>query len=393
MAQKYYTVKETALVFGIPEDEVKKMLERRELYGYRDGSDWKFKADDIERMAKERQSGTPTLEEDDSADVLLGDVEVGQSEIAASGTVIGRDGGESLPSESGIRLLDSGINLAEELKPAPAKDPVDSKVAQFEDLDLTLDEDVNLEDSVVGSGLSGASGSLSSDLDLAGSQKQKQDDLVLGGSGVGSDVTIGGDSGISLVDPADSGISLDTPSDRPADDSLALGEEDLLTVGGSVKTGILKRPKGDDEFLLTPLEDAGDTDESESGSQVIALDTEGDESATMISSGGRSRGAMLDEGLLSQSPLDLSPAAPVMTSAALAAEPRALTEGAVPQATSILPETPYSGLQIAALASCAVILMLCGIIAFDIMRNIWSWSGPYKINSPIMDWVLSLFES
>ena len=33
--------------------------------------------------------------------------------------------------------------------------------------------------------------------------------------------------------------------------------------------------KTDDDFLLTPLEEAADTDDSESGSQVIALDTEG----------------------------------------------------------------------------------------------------------------------
>ena len=42
-------------------------------------------------------------------------------------------------------------------------------------------------------------------------KKLDDDDLVLGGSGTGSDITIGGDSGISLVDPADSGLSLEEP--------------------------------------------------------------------------------------------------------------------------------------------------------------------------------------
>ena len=36
---------------GALEEEVKKMLERRELYGYRDGADWKFKAEEVEELA------------------------------------------------------------------------------------------------------------------------------------------------------------------------------------------------------------------------------------------------------------------------------------------------------------------------------------------------------
>ncbi len=40
------------------------------------------------------------------------------------------------------------------------------------------------------------------------------DELVLGGSGTGSDITLGAaDSGISLANPADSGLSLEEPFD------------------------------------------------------------------------------------------------------------------------------------------------------------------------------------
>ncbi len=56
MAQKYYNVKETAQIFGITEEAVRQMLERREIYGYRDGADWKFKTEDIERMAADRKA-------------------------------------------------------------------------------------------------------------------------------------------------------------------------------------------------------------------------------------------------------------------------------------------------------------------------------------------------
>ena len=52
MAQKYYNSAETAKILGKTVDEVKAMLERRELHGYRDGADWKFKVEDIDRLAK-----------------------------------------------------------------------------------------------------------------------------------------------------------------------------------------------------------------------------------------------------------------------------------------------------------------------------------------------------
>ena len=119
-------------------------------------------------------------------------------------------------------------------------------------------------------------------IDLSG-KGLEDDDLVLGGSDKGSDVTIGGDSGISLVDPADSGLSLEQPLDLggAGEESLELGEDDMLApgeAGGSSPAQV----KTDDDFLLTPLEETSDTEESESGSQVIALDTEGDEAATML---------------------------------------------------------------------------------------------------------------
>src|SRR5690606_36717664 len=100
------------------------------------------------------------------------------------------------------------------------------------------------------------------------------DELVLG-SGAGSDVTLGaGDSGINLGNPSDSGLSLEEPlelSGGSGAESLELGEDEMLdldkSMGGS-----------DDDFMLTPVEDGLD-EESDSGSQVIALDSEDFEDA------------------------------------------------------------------------------------------------------------------
>lgn len=426
MAQKYYNTKEAAKALGISEADIKQMLDARELHGYRDGADWKFKTEDIERIASERASGGASG--DDEGDVLLSEIELGHSDPGLSGTVIGGDKMSAGAADSDIRLAasdvklgGSDIKLAEsdiklgsseitiggsELglgsseidlggpkKPA-AKDEVASKVSQFEALDLTLDQDLSLEDSGVGAaGPAAPAAPVAGDsgVDLSG-QKLEDDDLVLGGSGTGSDITIGGDSGISLVDPADSGLSLEAPLNLSGggDDSLELGEDDLLAFSTDAEPSGLK---SEDDFQLTPMEEGSDFDESESGSQVIALDTEGegDEAATMIgSAAGTSVAAMLEEDLSTEPGLA---AAPLLVGGpgdlALAGSPDAM---ALAQAMA-LPEAPYTIWNIVSLVICSLLLILVGMMMYDLMRNMWRWEGgATSANSWLMDTIVSWFE-
>jgi excisionase family DNA binding protein len=400
MAQKYYNTQETARILNVSVDDVKKMLDRRELYGYRDGADWKFKTEDIDRMAKEQSEKAASPEEAQGGDVLLSDVALGQSEVGTSGTVIAMDRPGPGSGQSDIRLAGSSVDIVQaDTSQTPVtrkKDEVDSKVSRFEELDLALEEDLTLEDSaatLAGKSPPGGSSSGGSAIDLSG-KGLEDDDLVLGGSGKGSDVTIGSDSGISLVDPADSGLSLEQPLDLTgtSGESLELGEDDMLAVG-EAGAGSAPTVKTDDDFLLTPLEETTDTEGSESGSQVIALDTEGDEASTMLgAAAGPSMAAMLDEDLTSQ-PLDMGMGAPMAGAPVLGAQPGGLSEGAPSmQPTLTMPEAPYSGWLIAGLAACVVSLMLCGMMMYDNMRNMWSWEGPYSINSSLMDLIVGLFE-
>jgi len=397
MAQKYYNTAEVAKVLGKSVDEVKQMLEHRELHGYRDGADWKFKTEDIDGLAE--QSPPQAAPEGEHGDVLLSEVELGRSDPGLSGTVIGMNGGVQAVADSDIRLAESDVTLDAKPKTPDAEktDGVDSKVTKFEELDLTLEEDLSLEDSSLaldGQPMPDDSGSGSSTIDLSG--KELDDDLVLGGSDKGSDVTIGGDSGISLIDPSDSGFSLETPLNLGAvpEESLELGEDDLLTVGEGADANAATQLKTDDDFLLTPLEEATDTEDSESGSQVIALDTEGDESATMIgASSGVSMAAMLDEDLSTQPVLDTGLDGATTGSPVLGTQPGMLAEGAaVTQPSAVLSEAPYTPWQIAGLAVCTLLLMFCGMMMYDLLRNMWSWEGPYAINSGLMDTILSWFE-
>jgi excisionase family DNA binding protein len=387
MAQKFYNVEKAAELLGVTPDEINQMRERQELHGYRDGTDWKFKAEEVEQLAQ--QAAPPT---DEQSDVLLSEVELGQSDIGSSGTVIGPPPvGEGEPKESGV----------------------DSAVTGFENLDMALEDsqaDMALEPSTPA-----GSPPADSTVELSG-EALEDDDLVLGGSdaksgsGSGSDITIGGDSGISLVDPTDSGLSLEEPLDLAggSEGSLALGDSDLLSLGES-SSNALSDLGADSDFLLTPADDSGAGEDSESASQVIALDGEKPADAAVVSDlGGMSDiggisdlGAMSDVSMPPMLDADLSaeltPAetSPLEAAGAVAAPLAGAPQdyaAAGPVATAMpsaaLPEAPYSIWNILSLAGCTLILVFIGMMMCDLMRNMWSWDGALPVNSTLMDWIL-----
>lgn len=406
MPQEYYNLEKVAEVLGVDTGEVNRLRERGELRAFRDSGDWKFKKEEIDQFAKQRQS-QETLEstslEDD--DVLLSELELGGSSPSASGTVIGPD--SKSPADSDIRLGESDVQLmgsdvgadSELAASDEVKVEMDAKVPGFDeqDLDLTLDEDVQLEDSQISLADPLEEGSGGSGLEL--SEELDDDDLVLGGAGSGSDITIGQDSGISLVDPRDSGLSLDEPMELATDDdSLALGEDDMLTLAAEGEGADSESPTelktGDDAFLLTPLDDEDADEDSESGSQVIALDADDDADddfgaiPTMVPH--PDGAAMLGEDVAG----DMGGLEPVTVGAAMSRDvpgrksgqdPASLTPG-----TTVLPEAPYGTLATTGLVLCASALVLSGIMSVDLLRNMWSWNQPYPINSQIMDMILGL---
>ena len=393
MAQKYYNSEEAAKIVGVSTDEIKQMLDRRELHGYRDGGDWKFKVEEVERIAEQRSQAKPEdAAERSSSDVLLSEVTLGGSDPGTSGTVIAMEGIVPGPGKSDIDLGASNVEIGTGTKrpPTVTSDALDSKVTQFEN--LTLDEDVSEDDgaatmmnlpNMAAAALSG------SEIDLGG-KALEDDDLVLGGSS-GSNVSIGGDSGISLVDPTDSGLSLEEPLNLTAPAAeLELGEEEAHVE----QKPAAARPAaaaGTSDFLLTPLEESIDVDGSGSGSQIIALDTEAEDEGMGMGAAVAAEG-MLDEDLAAQPVMDLGMGAPLASSPIIGGQPARLIEGApLVSAGSAAADAPYTGWQIAGLSTCAVLLALCGMMMFDNLRNMWSWQAAFSVNSSIMDTVLGLF--
>lgn len=208
------------------------------------------------------------------------------------------------------------------------------------------------------------------------------DELVLGDA-VGSDITLGsGDSGINLA-PSDSGLSLDEAPlalGGSAVESLDLSDDEVLLeedTDGEVATQL----KTDEDFLLTPLDEGG-VDAEDDSSQVIALDSESfDESAATMLGGGLLEDDLLDGGLDDGGAVGLEAAAP----AGVAAADTGFVGAAAPAAAPSEAESPYTVWNLLSLTLCAMLLGLTGMMLFDLVRSVWSWNEPYAINSTLMD--------
>jgi len=426
MARKLIDQEEAARILGVTPEEVGSLRDRKKLFPFRDGGDWKYKPEDLERLKAEmdeeraeKAGGAAAsneewtgdshmsdveLELSDPDSILLSEVEMGGSANEGMSTIIGKMSGDagdadlapagSKPTakpagDSGITLgNDSGITLA-----------TDSEVKLGDGggsaIPLGMDSDVKL--SVGGSDIgSKAPGGSSDKLFGSDALRLSDDELSLvdsgpspaakprptdtGKKGAGSSIKLGDeelevfvagsdvtqsptDSGIQLISASDSGLSLDQP--------LALGSSARRLLDGS--EGEAGEGKGEDDFLLTALDDTGE-ESSDSGSQVIALDSDDEISSGMFAplAGGA--------GLLEEEPMGAAPGAAVVT----AVSPTMLVAPA-PVMTAAPAEAPFSGANVAILAVCVALLLLCGMMTFDLMRNMWSWDGPYNVNSSIMD--------
>jgi excisionase family DNA binding protein len=395
LEKRYYSVEEAAQTLGITPAEVNLLRERHELHGYRDGAAWKFKVEDVDALAKQRrlQEKLASAEPgEDTGDVLLSEVALGGSDAGSSGTVIGAP--EKGPHDSDLRLADSEVKLGEPQAAAAPGSGAGKAAGAGEpgmalDQDIVLDQSISLDDESQTPPVTKPAGDSAVPLAAEG-KKLDDDNVVLGGSGTGSDITIGGDSGISLVDPTDSGLSLEEPLelDRGEEESLELGEDDMLTFSEEADTGAPTQLRTDEDFMLTPMEEAPE-EESESGSQVIALDTEPAPAAAPTAlATGAAPAAMLEEDFAAAGEAGLAAGLPA--GGPLGVAPSGLAEAAqiaapVPE---VFPEAPYTGLNVLALSVCTLLLVLGGMMAFDLMRNMWSWEGPYTVTSKLMDLIV-----
>jgi len=230
-----------------------------------------------------------------------------------------------------------------------------AKAAEFSDLELAT------SDSSPGGVLdSHASGSNIGVSGLSALELEGDDDDVLGD---GSDITLSSESsGINIISPSDSGLALDEVP-------LAMGSGSPIASGldlGPTSDDVALEPLevaedegGAEPFALTPFGEEA-SEEEEDSSQIIPLDEVSEDEALL---GGTQRSAAVD---------------------ALSDDFAAIPAG-VMSASEPVVDVPFSTANIAGLSLCLLLLVMCGMMVFDLLRNMWSWGEVYTLNSSLMD--------
>ena len=437
---KLIQLEEAAKLLGMSAEDLTEMRSRNEIFGYRDGASWKFKYDEIERVAQEKgitlgaADASPPAADDSAGDldldglgdagesdsILVSDEELGQSDESTASTIIG-EADDLMPADSDLQVDPDGssaLRLASDSKSGasdvelsvqssdvldeggkktgpgdtdnlqPESSSVGDDLSLNSDsgsLELSLDElgsggsELNLSDSNASNAGASASG-FGSAIDL----ELDDDELVLGSS-AGSDVTSGSaDSGISLNNPSDSGLSLEEPADLAGGsggEMLELGEDSDMMELDEIASSDSDELQSDDDFLLTPVDEGADED-ADSGSQVIALDSEefDDSAVQMLSEEG---GSELDAEPVEFDDVDAPDGAGFVTPVSSSATATAADSA----------DASYSVWNVLSLFSIVVLLGFAGVLMLDLMTNIWSWQGTFGFNSTIMDGILSMLGS
>ncbi|MCR9291938.1 MAG: helix-turn-helix domain-containing protein, partial [bacterium] len=65
----FVPLEEAAKKLGVSSEEVVEMISRREIFGYRDGTSWKFKPEEIQRVISEMMGDA--LDEDPAGSSIL----------------------------------------------------------------------------------------------------------------------------------------------------------------------------------------------------------------------------------------------------------------------------------------------------------------------------------
>ena len=363
---------QAAKMLGMTPEQITEMRSKNEIFGYRDGSSWKFKMEELQRVADDRGL---TLSADDDfelsseaiSDAIKSDVHGSSSDI-----VIDEDSGDLSFGSSDIGLAADSNVLGDEAKSGESASDT-GKIEGEDDLQLAEDDLFDNDLSISDSASFEDSAELSSDFE--------DSDMVLDDSDSSNEVALeANDSGIDLK-PTDSGISLE---DEPLElggsdiDSLELPEDDevLSLEDASDPTGSALGG-GEDDFNLTPLDDA--LDDPSSGSQVIALeDSEvfaDDSAATLLSDSdaAAAQPMMQDSGQQPQMGMDAAGGAIMVQ----------------PGAVATLPEHDYSIWNLLSLILVGLLVLAGGMVAFDVARNMWTADGTFS--DSILSFFIELF--
>jgi len=424
---EYYNLEKVAEVLSVSTAEVNRLREKSKLRGFRDGKDWKFLKEEVHtylaEAIKARSSGGNGQKPGDSDFDLAG----GEDSFSNFDSLM-EDA--ALPGDSDLVSLapaqpksdldlaaldhDSDLALAEETavssivtlkKAKTGEEPVNMIVQEeeYEDSSAVLLADKGADKGTDKgeelSSLSFAAGDLdSSALVLAKDEVDSSDailtpdseihevefddDSILEAEGSSPQLGLAGDSGFDILDVGgDSSI-------------MQLDEEHTEAIASPIEVEV-------DEFDLEPSQILMNDDDSESSSQVIAIDVglEGEESEGAGAFGGGDdfdfMGVDFDSDV-APPPAAETPVSDPFGEAATEDVPQfdafaAPAVSVTPAKKAVVPEEEYSTGVLIALASALAVMLLPGIMVIDNMVNIWSWNEPFTLNSVLMGQIANLF--
>lgn len=360
MAGRFLSLEEAARQLGVSVDEVNRLVDRKKLFPMRDGATVKFKADDIDRVARDlgddnSQSGDLALDLDldlpasgAAEEISLGDPLDGTESIFSADLPEAKGASQTIVRGDAGQVAASGLSLG-------GADGVggDTSGGVLDGDDLALESIIGASSPSLARGSTPMGGG-----SAAGSSLTI--DLGDGGKGSGGFGSIAGLSaaGAALSGALDSGLSLEDGDVQMSGIDLgggsAIGGAGVSVVSGG--SGL-----GGDEFQL-----GSDTIDDESASVVIATEDTGDSS--FFGAAIEGDGSAFSEDLTSDS-----------ASVILGGEPG---EYAI--------ETPFSALQITGLVCCSLLLLFGGFVMYDLVRTIGSPEGPTLAN-PLLNAMAETF--
>ena len=322
-------------LLGMTSDQLNDLRLKNEIFGTKVGNAWQFKMDEVQRFADDRNISL-VGGDGNGSDFKLSDESLELSFGSSEGLL------EDSAADDELDFASSEVGEADVLaddEPGDGTSPSDtgkllSDSAELQLSDDLFDDDISLQDSQ----------SLVDSSDL--SADFEDSDLVLEDSDSSEDPALNLAAG--SLSANESGISLEGDIDDlelPIDDDVISLDDAAIEDSGTIL-------QSDDNFDLTPLEDSGFEDPS-SGSQVIALEDSAiytdDSAPTMLGA---------------EDSVGFDAAGPAMVEEATFEPEPGITVAAPP-------ETPYTLLNVLALALCLLVVTLGCIVAFDLARNMW----------------------
>jgi len=431
----YLSLEESAKLLGITANELIEMRSRGEIFGFRDGTSWKFKSDEIERVQQEL-SGDVLDDNAGGSSILISERQGGSSksglvpgsDIASSQSDLALDA-DAPDFGSDVALVPdpssgSGLRLVNRNTPVPSEG--DDDVLSTDDDSIEMEVDASSLSLGPGSkpGL-GADLGLGSDLRLAedrpaGASSAKPSESkpapagsdviggsdfnlrsqakggspnVLGGShadidfgdelrlssddnddmvlGSKSDLGLSADSGINLMSPSDSGLSLEDEAIELA----ASGISGLNLGSGSDVDGASGSdiPVGGSGAGLSDIDFSAAEDFQLSPSGGMEVEEDSGSQVIEIEDSTDLGGGFGSENMgMPENEAGFAEAGLEAGAMAGPGASAAAYRGAI--------EVPLAFWQVGTLLLILMVLGLSGLLVTDIVRNMWSWNGESEVS-------------